>query len=376
MKRRIILFLSTLLLLVAVLLPATTVKAAPDKSYAIQAILPDNQINKDESYFDLKVEPNKEQSLKVLIANTGSKPITVTAELNNAYTADSGVIGYDKYNAKLYKAKNPSLTSLVDGKRKQVVSLQTGENKTVEFKVKSPSSEYAGIILGGVTTTASVSPTKSKNINIKNQVRYVKGVVLRSKDDGVMPDMHLTSAAPKAVAGSTGIAYTMDNTAPININKVSLKAEIKHGDKTINYSADNLQIAPSSQFNYFIPIKTLGSGTYKAHITLKNSDGFEKSFNKNITVKQRQVDSVNDAANPKQEGNNKQWLIIIIGIIALIAVVVWLYLYYSQRNKGDGKGPKGRGFELPKFGKKSTDNSGKTSRSDKSDGTRSSRHKK
>lgn len=51
------------------------------------------------------------------------------------------------------------------------MKLATGQNKTVEFKVKSPSSEYSGIILGGVTTTASVSPTKSKNINIKNQVR-------------------------------------------------------------------------------------------------------------------------------------------------------------------------------------------------------------
>lgn len=375
MKKRIIVFFSTLLLLMATFLPfATTVKAAPDKSYAIQAILPDNQVNKDESYFDLKVEPNKEQTLKVLIANTGSKPITVTAEVNNAYTADSGVIGYDKYNAKLYKASLPSLTSLVDGKRKQVVKLKTGENKTVEFKVKSPSSEYAGIILGGVTTTASVSPTKSKNINIKNQVRYVKGVVLRSKDDGVMPDVHLTSAAPKAVAGSTGIAYRLDNTAPINVNKVSLKAEITNGDSKTNYNADNLQIAPNSQFNYFIPIKKLNAGTYKAHITLKNDSGFSKELNYNITVKQREVDNVNDSANPKQQSNNRQWIGIIIGIIVLIAVVAWMYLYYSQRNKGNG--PKGgRGAFKLRLPKK-PDSSNKTTRSGNDGSTRSSRHKK
>jgi len=369
MKKRIIVFLSTLLLLITTLLPfATTVKAAPDKSYAIQSILPDNQVNKSASYFDLKVTPNKDQSLKVLIANTGSKPIKVTAEVNNAYTANSGVIGYDKYKAMPYKSKLPSLTSLVVGKRKQVVTLAAGENKTVDFKVKSPSSEYAGIILGGVTTTASVSPTKSKNINIKNQVRYVKGVVLRSKDDGVMPDMHLTSAAPKAVAGSTGIAYKLDNIAPINVNKVSLKAEITNGSKVTNYSANNLQFAPNSQFDYFIPIKKLDAGTYKAHISLKNDNGFAKDFNYTITIKQREVDNVNDAAAPKVESNNKQWIGIIVGIIVLIAVAVWMYLYYSQRNKGDG--PKsGRGkfsFKLPK----------KTTRSGKDSSTRSSRHKK
>ncbi|MFC6177429.1 WxL protein peptidoglycan domain-containing protein [Companilactobacillus huachuanensis] len=375
MKKRTIVFFSALLLLITTLLPfTTTVKAAPDKSYAIQAILPDNQINKDESYFDLKVTPNKEQTLKVLIANTGSKPITVTAEVNNAYTADSGVIGYDNYNAKLYKAKLPSLTSLVQGKRKQVVKLENGENKTVEFKVKSPSSEYAGIILGGVTTTASVSPTKSKNINIKNQVRYVKGVVLRSKDDGVMPDMHLTSAAPKAVAGSTGIAYKLDNTAPVNVNKVSLKAKITNGSKVTNYSADNLQFAPNSQFNYFIPIKKLDAGTYKAHIELKNENGFSKDFNYTITVKQRQVDNVNDAAQPKPQSHNKQWIGIIVGIIVLIAVAVWMYLYYSQRNKGDGpRGGRGKmSFKLPK----KPDNPNKTTRSGNDSGSRASRHKK
>ncbi|ALB29526.1 DUF916 domain-containing protein [Companilactobacillus heilongjiangensis] len=375
MKKKFIVFFSALLLLITTLLPfATTVKAAPDKSYAIQAILPDNQVNKDESYFDLKVTPNKEQTLKVLIANTGSKPITVTAEVNNAYTADSGVIGYDKYNTKLYKSKLPSLTSLVEGKRKKVVTLANGENKTVEFKVKSPSSEYAGIILGGVTTTASVSPTKSKNINIKNQVRYVKGVVLRSKDDGVMPDMHLTSAAPKAVAGSTGIAYKLDNTAPINVNKVSLKAEITNGSKVTNYSADNLQFAPNSQFDYFIPIKKLDAGTYKAHISLKNESGFAKEFNYTITVKQRQVENVNDAARPKPQSHNKQWIGIIIGIIVLLGVVVWMYLYYSQRNKGDGpKGGRGKmNLRLPK----KPDNPNKTSRSGNDGESRSSRHKK
>lgn len=375
MKKKFIVFFSALLLLITTLLPfATTVKAAPDKSYAIQAILPDNQVNKDESYFDLKVTPNKEQTLKVLIANTGSKPITVTAEVNNAYTADSGVIGYDKYNTKLYKSKLPSLTSLVEVKRKKVVTLANGENKTVEFKVKSPSSEYAGIILGGVTTTASVSPTKSKNINIKNQVRYVKGVVLRSKDDGVMPDMHLTSAAPKAVAGSTGIAYKLDNTAPINVNKVSLKAEITNGSKATNYSADNLQFAPNSQFDYFIPIKKLDAGTYKAHISLKNESGFAKEFSYTITVKQRQVENVNDAARPKPQSHNKQWIGIIIGIIVLLGVVVWMYLYYSQRNKGDGpKGGRGKmNLRLPK----KPDNPNKTSRSGNDGESRSSRHKK
>lgn len=315
----------------------TKVEAAGDKSYSIQSVLPDNQIDKDESYFDLKVEPNKDQTLKIIIFNTGSKSIKVTAEVNNAYTADSATIGYDKYNKSTYKSDLPELSSLVEGSRKQTVNLKAGESKEVSFKVKSPNKEYKGIILGGVTTIANVSPTKSKNLNIQNQVRYVKGVVLRSKDDAVNPDMHLTDAFPKAVSGSKGIAFTMDNTAPININNVKLKSRIKHGSKTLNYHAKNLQIAPNSKFNYFIPIDDFTAGTYKAKITLTGKNGFKQTFTKTISVSKTDVKEVQKQTEPVRQ-NNHQWIIILVGIIILVIVAVWMYLYYSQRNSDSKHG--------------------------------------
>lgn len=334
--KKLIVFLAMFLFAIPLFNQTTKVEAAGDKSYSIQSVLPDNQIDKNESYFDLKVEPNKEQTLKIIIFNTGSKSIKVTAEVNNAYTADSATIGYDKYNKSTYKSTFPELSSLVEGSRKQTVDLKAGESKEVSFKVKSPDKEYKGIILGGVTTIANVSPTKSKNLNIQNQVRYVKGVVLRSKDDAVNPDMHMTNAFPKAVSGSKGIAFTLDNTAPININDVKLKSKIKHGSKVFNYHAKNLQIAPNSKFNYFVPISNLTAGTYKAKITLTGKDGFKKTFTKTITVSKTDVKQVQKQAEPVKQ-NSHQWIIIIVGIIILIIVALWMYLYYSQRNGNQTK---------------------------------------
>ncbi|WP_125566040.1 DUF916 domain-containing protein [Companilactobacillus insicii] len=336
MKRKSIFLFTILLFLVGLIYPVNRVSAAADKSYSVQAVLPDNQIDKNESYFDLKVEPNKDQDLKVMIINTGSEPIKVKAEVNDAYTADSGVIGYDKYNVKLFKNQNPSLSSLVEGKRKTSVNLKVGQAKTVSFKVKSPANEYTGIILGGVTTTANVSPTKSKNINIKNQVRYVKGVVLRSKDDGVVPDMHMTNAKPKSVAGNSGIAYTLDNSAPININEVTLSAKIYHNSDTTKYSAKNLQIAPNSKFDYFIPVKDLSAGKYKGVITVKSKAGYEKTFTRTISVSKSDVDYISEQAEQKVSRKSNQWIIIIVGIVALILVALWMFLYYSQRNNKTG----------------------------------------
>lgn len=334
--KKLIVFLSMFIFAIPLLNQTTKVEAAGDKSYSIQSVLPDNQIDKNESYFDLKVEPNKDQTLKIIIFNTGSKSIKVTAEVNNAYTADSATIGYDKYNKSTYKNDLPELSSLVEGSRKQTVSLKAGESKEVSFKVKSPDKEYKGIILGGVTTIANVSPTKSKNLNIQNQVRYVKGVVLRSKDDAVNPDMHMTDAFPKAVSGSKGIAFRMDNTAPININDVKIKSNIKHNSRDLKYHAKNLQIAPNSQFDYFIPIDDFTAGTYKAKITLTGKNGFKKTFTKTISVSKTDVKQVEKQTQPAKQ-NNFQWIIILVGIVILIAIALWMYLYYSQRNGGNSK---------------------------------------
>lgn len=54
----------------------------------------------------------------------------------------------------------------------------------------------------------------------------------------------------------------------------------------------------------------------------------------------------------------------------MIAVVVWMYLYYSQRNKGNGE-TKGRG----KLNMRSTKKPDK-SKDSRSGSTRSERHKK
>lgn len=133
-----------------------------NKSYSVQAVLPDNQLDKEVSYYDLKSEPNKEQNLEIIVANTGSEKITVETELNNAYTTDGATIGYDKFNAKTYKSDNPSLSSLIVGKRKIKSAIDAGQTKTIVFKIRHPKKAFDGIILGGITTTALVDSSHSK----------------------------------------------------------------------------------------------------------------------------------------------------------------------------------------------------------------------
>ena len=334
--KKLLLIWSLLFSVVSIFAYSQTAKADDTqnkRSYSVQAILPDNQKNKDVSYYDLQVEPNQPTTLELMVVNTGTEKINVEVELNNAYTTDSATIGYDQYKAQLYKNKIPSLDSLVDGPRKTSVALDKGEIKKVSFKIKAPDQPFAGIILGGVTSTATVNTAGKEKVGVSNQIRYVKGVVLHSKSDEVTPNMNLIKAEPRAINDEMGLSYTVDNLAPININDVSVKAVIKHrGMKDIKYLAKNLQIAPDSKFSYFIPIDHLKPGIYSTKLTFTSKSGYSKTMTNKLKVSQGFIHALDET---KHETSSAMGLIyVIIGLFAVLVIGLWLFMYNTGKKMG------------------------------------------
>ncbi|EGP5244601.1 DUF916 domain-containing protein, partial [Enterococcus faecium] len=48
-------------------------KSNDSVGFNVKAILPENQLNKENSFFDLRVAPNQKQEIELLITNTSSK---------------------------------------------------------------------------------------------------------------------------------------------------------------------------------------------------------------------------------------------------------------------------------------------------------------
>lgn len=73
MKKRIILLM---LLLVGVILGSSqSLVEAAELNFGIKAILPDNQIDKASSFFDLRMKPSEEQTVEVEVTNVIDKEI-------------------------------------------------------------------------------------------------------------------------------------------------------------------------------------------------------------------------------------------------------------------------------------------------------------
>ncbi len=72
----------------------TTFSKASELNFSVNAVIPDNQIDKEKSYFDLKVTPGEKQKLKVKLRNTTDKEIVINPHIQSAKTNKNGVIDY------------------------------------------------------------------------------------------------------------------------------------------------------------------------------------------------------------------------------------------------------------------------------------------
>ena len=74
-----------------------TGEAAETMAYSVKANIPENQINKTLTYFDLKMEPNQRQDITLTVSNSSDEKATILISPNVAMTNQNGVIDIVKW---------------------------------------------------------------------------------------------------------------------------------------------------------------------------------------------------------------------------------------------------------------------------------------
>jgi len=96
MKKNIVLtLLATITLFIPIMKPVMAEEGDNGaNNVSVSTNIPDNQIDKNQTYFDLLMEPGKEQELEVVLRNNTDKEVTMLADVNTAITNDNGVVDY------------------------------------------------------------------------------------------------------------------------------------------------------------------------------------------------------------------------------------------------------------------------------------------
>lgn len=311
---------------------------AESLNFSVSAVQPDNQIDKDITYFDLLVKPNEGQDLTIKIQNNDSKTHKYRVSINRAGTNRNGVIDYSTHGVKPDKSLNTkyNIETLVPAPTTVEVPANTTQDYT--FHLNVPKEAFNGVILGGVRVQrVENNSKKQKGVSIRNQFAYVIGLQLHSNEDYVAPNMKLLNVKAKQYNARNYVTANLQNTKPTIMHQLKINAKVNTKgtkDKVMDVKKDSMTMAPNSNFDFPISAngKALKAGKYTLVLDAYAEKGrYHWHFTKDFVITDKTANKLNKSAVDTQDSPNYFiWIVIaILVVIALLAVIIYL----NQKNQ-------------------------------------------
>ncbi len=318
----------------------TSLADSNNMTFSMGIVQPENQFNKEVTYFDLLVKPNETQKLEIIVSNTGDETKKIKVTPTNAITSTTGIIDYS-VQAKGYEYDETleiPFTSLVG--EAQTVEVPPGKSKTVTFEMTTPEKEFDGVILGGFVAELVEDNEVTNNesdLSFVNKFRFVKAIVIRNSEEKIAPVIKMNDVKPALYTYRTAIVANIQNTSPTLIGKTTFEAKIfKKGTTDVLKSAsrDDIRLAPNSNFDFPImwdnePLRP-GNYTIQMNVT---ADEETFQFEKDFKITKAQSNSINGKAVELKEDKNRSWIYWLMGAILLIVVVVLIVVIVKQNKK-------------------------------------------
>lgn len=316
-------------------------------SISISANLPDNQINKDQSYFDLLMKPGQEQELEVVLRNSTDKDLTMIASANSAVTNDNGVVDYSFSKPKTDSTLKVPLSQIAVIEKETVVPAKS--DKIVKVHVKMPNEPIEGVVAGGIYLQQKDDPNQKNSgdggVQIKNKYVYVMGIQLREKEDisELVADMKLDKIKikPKQVNYRNVLGINLQNTEPVYIRNLTVDAKIyKKGSQEVLHESkqESLKMAPNSNFNYGVSWENqeFKAGKYRAKVTAHSEDyNKDWSWDEEFTITKKEAEVLNKEAVELEVTPTPWWVYVLIGlgIAFLLLLILYLIKRYIDKKK-------------------------------------------
>ncbi len=282
-------------------------------------------------YFNLKLKPKAEKTLKIKVFNPTDKPITVRVSAKDAQTADNGRIDYLSDDPVAKKLLPSPGSHYLQFKPRVVVPSKSQE--WVNVKVKMPATDFKGKKVLAINLAAM-----GKNGgNINNRYVYAVGVTLNGTK---LPAKKLQRLAmPKMKTGfvdkKAALQFKVTNPDPVFLKKGHLSIKLTNQRLGFfNYKLDlkKMHIAPNSTFNANLLLggKRLVAGRYTMVAHFK-SDQYQRQIKKTVQITKTDARYINEHNAAYQK--KRQLLIIIISVYAVLGIIL---IYYIQKHRSRG----------------------------------------
>lgn len=324
-------------LIICVLAISTNMVAFAQTSgdFSVRAIIPDNQVDTRQTYFDLRMEPSAKQTIQVVIDNSRQEDLKVSLQLNPASTARNGLITYSEPEVRDESLK-VAVTD-VAALKEEMVTVPASGSYTVDIDIEMPKDELDGVILGGIVVSEEKTEDNvqmAEGVALANKITYVIGLKVTENEKTISPDFELVSAAPDLVNHKTAVVATLRNNAPIIVKNMAVEAKVyRSGSDTPLHqlSLDNTEMAPLSKGDFIIDWDDteLAAGSYRL-VMSADYNGEQWNWDEEFIISS-EADSINDEAVGVQR--NYLWIYILVGVAVLVIAVLIAYLLGKRKRK-------------------------------------------
>lgn len=308
--------------------------------FSVAAKIPNNQIHKNNSFFDLKMDKNQRETLETVIYNTTNQDIQVETAIHTAYTNTNGVVEYVTPAKKYDRSLTYRMDELTKLTGHQTVTVPANGSTTIAAQVQMPKKAFNGVLMGGwyfKRVNSKVTGEVKGSMNIRNQYSYVIGLKYTS---GTVPQptMKLDSVGAGTINYHKGIMVTLRNPTAVMIPNLTTDTTItsKNSGKVVQKATKKgVQMAPNTFYKYpmLLGKTNLQAGRYHLKMIVKNQ-AHRWTFEKDFDITQQDAKKYNQLA-VDNNGVSIWWLIGLgaLGMLILVGLVLWIIWLVRKRRK-------------------------------------------
>lgn len=318
---------------------AVTAETTQNDFY-VSAVQPDNQVDKNVSYFDLRMEPSAKQRIFVDVYNDKNEELNVEVNAVNASSNSNGIIDYTKEGIKHESLKHPFEN--IARVENETIKVEPNSVQRVPIELSMPAEEFDGLVLGGLVFTEIEEEQEQQStedgLSIENEISYAIAVKLTENNEVVNPKLAFDGVDVNTERSIPELTHNIVNENSAMITNANLKINIRNAETNqneISHENDNVSMAPNSLMPYGLNISEyeLEPGDYISRVVFEylDSEGEEQraTFEGNFTITQDNIDQINQVG----EVGIPLWAKILIGSLVLLAIALLILSIILIKNK-------------------------------------------